>query len=81
MGEQIQSSSERGRAAHRRAALMTALSRRPPEGEGQNGSESIIDTRHVEGAITTVLVICMHKKSYEETPNAQHPMQKDFVLS
>src|ERR1700731_1490394 len=30
MGEQIQSSSDRGRAAHRRAALMTALSRRPP---------------------------------------------------
>src|ERR1700719_1988640 len=30
MGEQIQSSSDRGRPAHRRAALMTALSRRPP---------------------------------------------------
>jgi high-affinity iron transporter len=30
MGEQIQRSSERGRSAHRGAALMTALSRRPP---------------------------------------------------
>src|SRR6266446_1462240 len=30
MGEQIQRSSARGRSAHRRAALTTALSRRPP---------------------------------------------------
>src|SRR6266404_47531 len=30
MGEQKQGSSARGRSAHRRAALMTALSRRPP---------------------------------------------------